>query len=61
MASGGGDDMETGRDKVTGASVSGGAMGLALGWVVMRLLLSMGLSGLPRLNDATAVTLSNDS
>jgi putative ABC transport system permease protein len=38
-------------------SVSGGAIGLALGWVVIRVLLSMGLSGLPRLNDATAVTL----
>jgi putative ABC transport system permease protein len=38
-------------------SVSGGAVGLALGWAVMRLLLSMGLSGLPRLNDVTAVSL----
>jgi predicted permease len=38
-------------------SCCGGAVGLALGWVTMRLVLAMGLSGLPRLNGALSVSL----
>lgn len=38
-------------------SLCGGAAGLALGWFAMRLLLAIGISGLSRLNDITAVSL----
>jgi hypothetical protein len=38
-------------------SLCGGALALAVAWFAMRLLLFMGLSGVPRLNDVTTVTL----